>query len=126
MDTVKEHLHGTVTENPEKASSIYHAILTQGLYHPATERTYLAEFLNRLFYGFADRLSNQYPLLKDRDLDICYMLALQLTTDEMARILAISTDSVKRYIRKITKEMQAASCDTMPLDDRINHLKRRT
>ena len=126
MDTVKEHLHGTETENPEKASSIYHAISTQGLYHPETERTYLAEFLNRLFYGFADRLSNQYPLLKDRDLDICYMLALQLTADEMAKILAISTDSVKRYIRKITKEMQAASCDTMPLDDRINHLKRRT
>lgn len=125
MDTVKEHLHGTETENPEKASSIYHAILTQGSYHPATERTYLAEFLNRLFYGFADRLSNQYPLLKDRDLDICYMLALQLTTDEMARILAINTDSVKRYIRKITKEMQAASCDTMSLEDRINHLKRR-
>lgn len=125
MDTVKEHLHGTETENPEKASSIYHAILTQGSYHPATERTYLAEFLNRLFYGFADRLSNQYPLLKDRDLDICYMLALQLTTDEMARILAINTDSVKRYIRKITKEMQAASCDTMSLEDRINHLKKR-
>lgn len=125
MDTVKEHLHGTDTENPEKASTIYHAILIQGLYHPATERTHLAEFLNRLFYGFADRLSSQYPLLKDRDLDICYMLALQLTADEMAKILAISTDTVKRYIRKITKEMQAVSCDTMPLEDRINHLKRR-
>lgn len=125
MDTVKEHLHGTETENPEKASSIYHAILTQGSYHPATERTYLAEFLNRLFYGFADRLSNQYPLLKDRDLDICYMLALQLTADEMAKILDISTDSVKRYIRKINKEMEAVSCDTMSLEDRINHLKRR-
>ena len=125
MDTVKEHLHGTETEIPEKASSIYHAILTQGLYHPATERAHLAEFLNRLFYGFADRLSNQYPLLKDRDLDICYMLALQLTADEMAKILDISSDSVKRYIRKINKEMQAASCDTMSLEDRINHLKRR-
>lgn len=125
MDAVKEHLHGTDTANPEKASSIYHAILTQGLYHPATERAHLAEFLNRLFYGFSARLSKQYPLLKDRDLDICYMLALQLTADEMAKILDISTDSVKRYIRKINKEMQAASCDTMSLEDRINHLKRR-
>jgi len=78
-----------------------------------------------LFYGFSARLSKQYPLLKDRDLDICYMLALQLTADEMAKILAISTDSVKRYIRKINKEMQAASCDTMSLEDRINHLKKR-
>ena len=125
MDAVKEHLHGTDTANPEKASSIYHSILTQGLYHPATERAHLAEFLNRLFYGFSARLSKQYPLLKDRDLDICYMLALQLTADEMAKILDISTDSVKRYIRKINKEMQAASCDTMSLEDRINHLKRR-
>ena len=125
MDAVKEHLHGTDTANPEKASSIYHSILTPGLYHPATERAHLAEFLNRLFYGFSARLSKQYPLLKDRDLDICYMLALQLTADEMAKILAISTDSVKRYIRKINKEMQAASCDTMSLEDRINHLKKR-
>ena len=81
--------------------------------------------MNDLFHGFADRLSVQYPTLKDRDLDICYMMALQLNSDEMAKILDVNTDSIKRYIRKITKEMQSVSQDSMKLQERIEGLKKR-
>lgn len=125
MDTVKNRIYSSPTNDNDVPFNVYQSLTRQGIYHPSTDRPHLKSFLNQFFHQFADRLSSQYPTLKDRDLDICYMTALQLTSDEMAQILGISTDSIKRYIRKITKEMQSISQDSMSLEERINLLKRR-
>ena len=53
------------------------------------------------------------------------MIALQQTIAEMAKTLNVSPDSIKRYIRKITKEMQTISQDTETLIERIEQLKKR-
>ena len=125
MDAVKEHIYSSSENGHDASFNAYQSLTRQGIYHPSTDRPHLKNFLNQLFYQFADRLSSQYPTLKDRDLDICYMMALQLNPDEMAQIFNISTDSIKRYIRKITKEMQSISQDSMSLEERINLFKRR-
>ena len=125
MDTVKDRIYSSPANDNDVPFNVYQSLTRQGIYHPSTDRPHLKNFLNQLFYQFADRLSSQYPTLKDRDLDICYMMALQLNPDEMAQIFNISTDSIKRYIRKITKEMQSISQDSMSLEERINLFKRR-
>lgn len=121
LNIVKERIYLDETNKPH---TVYQSIL-QGIYHPATDRIHLRRFLNHLFYNFAERLSIQYPSLKDRDLDVCYMIALQQNIAEMAKTLNVSPDSIKRYIRKITKEMQTISQDTETLIERIEQLKKR-
>ena len=125
LEVAKERIHTSETGGYDKGYKVYQSLIQQGVYHPAADRLSLKLFLNDLFHGFADRLSVQYPTLKDRDLDICYMMALQLNSDEMAKILDVNTDSIKRYIRKITKEMQSVSQDSMKLQERIEGLKKR-
>ena len=126
LDSVKQRFHSSNADDIEKAYLVHRSLIQQSIYHPATDRLYLKIFLNHSLHGFSDRLSDLYPSLKDRDLDICYLLALQLTVDEIAKILNISTDSIKRYMRKITKEMQVVSNDSVSLHDRISFLRIRS
>lgn len=88
-----------------EAIQSFRNILEKEQYVPATDRGRLQHWLNMACHGFADRLKQQYPLLSERDKDVCYLKALGLDNEIIARILEVQVRSVDRYISRVCEKL---------------------
>ena len=57
-----------------------------------------------IFDGFTQRLREAYPVLNEEDIRYCCMVKMQLSHSEIARIVCLEKDSVKKRIRRIRLE----------------------
>ena len=57
-----------------------------------------------IFDGFTQRLREAYPALNEEDIRYCCMVKMQLSHSEIARIVCLEKDSVKKRIRRIRLE----------------------
>lgn len=61
----------------------------------------LREALNEVYNGFADNLSVSYPQLKDRELDICYLLKAGAKTSNISFIISMTPNAVSKKKKNI-------------------------
>ncbi len=61
---------------------------------------------------FRHRVSRQYPKLTEYDLRLCVMLKSNLATKEMATVLNITPDSVKKAKHRLRKKLALAPTDS--------------
>lgn len=61
-----------------------------------------------VFEGFVGRLQVRYPLLNKEDVRYCCMVKMQLTQAEMAQVMHVEKDSVKKRLRRIRTEKMGA------------------
>lgn len=57
-----------------------------------------------IFDGFTQRLREAYPVLNEEDIRYCCMVKMRLSHSEIARIVCLEKDSVKKRIRRIRLE----------------------
>ena len=79
-------------------------------------RTFRQHF-ERVYRGFLDRLTDQYPDLTKGERRMFVLVKLNLSTSEIADILGISSDSVKKARYRLRKKLQLP--DDQPLNDFI-------
>ncbi len=75
---------------------------------PFTSRNFpeLIRTLNEIYNGFANRLQQRYPQLKQRDLEICYLLKGGAKTGNIAEIIAMTPNAVTKKKRQILDKME--------------------
>lgn len=61
---------------------------------------------------FRNGVSRQYPNLTENDLRICVMLKCNLGTKEMATLLNITPDSMKKAKHRLRKKLALAPTDS--------------
>ncbi|MEZ4686620.1 MAG: tetratricopeptide repeat protein [Bacteroidia bacterium] len=79
-------------------------------------RTFRQHF-ESVYRGFLDRLTDQYPELTKGERRMFVLIKLNLSTSEIADILGISLDSVKKARYRLRKKLQLP--DDQPLNDFI-------
>ncbi len=67
----------------------------------------------RTHHGFNDRLLKKYPSLSPLELKICSMIALELSSKDIAAILCVEVGSVEVYRYRIRKKLHVASKDAL-------------
>lgn len=83
----------------------------------------------RIIFGHADtvfddftiRLRERYPTLNEDDLRFCCMVKMQLTQSEIAEIVCLEKDSVKKRIKRIRLKKMAAP-EGIPLEEVLRNL----
>lgn len=88
-----------------EAVQVFRNVLEKETYVPANDRGKLQHWLDMAYHNFADRLMQCYPLLSERDKDVCYLKALGLDNETIARILDVQPRSVDRYISRICEKL---------------------
>lgn len=63
---------------------------------------------NSIFDGFTGRLQRRFPALNKEDLRYCCMVKMQLSQAEMAQIMHLEKDSVKKRLKRIRTEKMGA------------------
>lgn len=82
-----------------------HRIVKSNIYQPEKDREHLIYYLDTYRNGFAGRLGQAYPALKkERLLDVCYLFAIGLTVEQMAKMLNIGERTVEHYMTDICQE----------------------
>ncbi len=78
------------------------------VYKPFTSRSFpeLIRTLNEIYNGFANRLQQTYPQLKERDLEICYLLKGGAKTGNIADVIAMTPNAVTKKKRQILDKME--------------------
>lgn len=61
-----------------------------------------------VFDGFTRRLQQRYPALNKDDLRYCCMVKMQLSQQEMAQVMHLEKDSVKKRLKRIRTEKMGA------------------
>lgn len=67
----------------------------------------------RTHHGFNDRLLKKYPSLSPLEVKICSMIALELSSKDIAAILCVEVSSVEVYRYRIRKKLHVASKDAL-------------
>lgn len=77
-------------------------------YKPFTIKNFpeLIASLNEVYNHFVDRLQKKYPQLKERDLEICYLLKAGAKTGNIAEIIAMTPNAVTKKKRLILNKME--------------------
>lgn len=65
-----------------------------------------------IFDGFTLHLQQKYPSLNKEDLRYCRMVKMQLSQMEMAQIMHLEKDSVKKRLKRIRMEKMGADSGT--------------
>ena len=82
-----------------------HRIVKSNIYQPEKDREHLIYYLDTYRNGFAGRLRQAYPALKkERLLDVCYLFAIGLTVEQMAKMFNIGERTVEHYMTDICQE----------------------
>ncbi|MDL2221474.1 hypothetical protein LJC35_02845, partial [Parabacteroides sp. OttesenSCG-928-N08] len=68
--------------------------------------TELVGALDEIYNNFSARLQEKYPQLKDRDLEICYLLKAKAKTGNIASIIAMTPNAVTKKKRQILDKME--------------------
>ena len=68
------------------------------------------EFFKRL--NFTERLKNQYPALNEEDLRYCCMVKMQFSQTDIAKIMHLEKDSVKKRLKRIRTEKMGIAQET--------------
>lgn len=55
---------------------------------------------NSIFLNFTERLKNQYPALNEEDLRYCCMVKMQFSQTDIAKIMHLEKDLVKKKTEK--------------------------
>ncbi len=71
----------------------------------------LIRSLNEVYNNFAKRLHQAYPQLKERDLEICYLLKGGAKTGNIAEIIAMTPNAVTKKKRQILDKMEIIDQD---------------
>lgn len=80
-------------------------IVKSNIYQPEKDREHLIYYLDTYRNGFAGRLRQAYPALKkERLLDVCYLFAIGLTVEQMAKMFNIGERTVEHYMTDICQE----------------------
>lgn len=72
------------------------------------------KYTDVLYDGFYTKLINSYPILADKEIQICCMLVIGFKTEEIAAIWQQSTFSVHKYKTNIRKKMKAPEGAILP------------
>ena len=72
----------------------------------------ILDHADAIFNGFTRRLREQYPQLNRDDIRYCCMVKMQLSHSELARIVCIEKDSVKKRLKRIRLEKMNADSGT--------------
>ena len=63
--------------------------------------------------AFVERLKSQYPTLTKKDLELCLLLRLNLSSKEIASVKSVSPDSVKVMRSRLRKKLNLGSKDNL-------------
>ena len=63
------------------------------------------EATQRYFYTIMDRLYVSFPFLTERELQMCLLVLLRMSNDEMARVLFISPNSVSKTKQRLAQRL---------------------
>lgn len=74
-----------------------------------------------VFDNFTARLRKRFPALNEDDLRFCCMVKMQLTQSEIAGIVCLEKDSVKKRIKRIRLQKMAAP-EGIPLEEVLRNL----
>lgn len=72
----------------------------------------ILDHADAIFNGFTRRLREQYPQLNRDDIRYCCMVKMQLSHSEIARIVCLEKDSVKKRLKRIRLEKMNADSGT--------------
>lgn len=67
---------------------------------------------NTIFLNFTERLKSQYPALNEEDLRYCCMVKMQFTQTDIAKIMHLEKDSVKKRLKRIRIEKMGIAQET--------------
>lgn len=67
---------------------------------------------NSIFLNFTERLKNQYPALNEEDLRYCCMVKMQFSQTDIAKIMHLEKDSVKKRLKRIRTEKMGIAQET--------------
>lgn len=67
---------------------------------------------NTIFLNFTERLKSQYPALNKEDLRYCCMVKMQFTQTDIAKIMHLEKDSVKKRLKRIRIEKMGIAKET--------------
>lgn len=67
---------------------------------------------NTIFLNFTERLRSQYPALNEEDLRYCCMVKMQFTQTDIAKIMHLEKDSVKKRLKRIRIEKMGIAQET--------------
>lgn len=67
---------------------------------------------NTIFLNFTERLKGQYPALNEEDLRYCCMVKMQFTQTDIAKIMHLEKDSVKKRLKRIRIEKMGIAQET--------------
>ena len=105
LETIYRVKGDALSTQDAEAFQVFRRIMDKHAYHPASERHLLQHWMNLSHRDFAIRLDIRCKDLSDRDKDICYLVALGLEFDHIAKTLDVQSRSVERYISTICKKL---------------------
>ena len=105
LETIYRVKGDALSTQDAEAFQVFRRIMDKHVYHPASERHLLQHWMNLAHRDFAIRLDVRCTDLSDREKDICYLVALGLEFDHIAKTLDVQSRSVDRYISTICKKL---------------------
>ena len=89
----------------EQLLSLKHSVVESGIMQSIHLRSVNQESSHRYFYALMDKMCLSFPVLTERELQICMLVLMQMNNEEMSKILFLSPNSIGKTKQRVAQRL---------------------
>lgn len=89
----------------EHLLSLKHSVVESGIMQSIHLRSVNRESSHRYFYALMDKMCLSFPVLTERELQICMLVLMQMNNEEMSKILFLSPNSIGKTKQRVAQRL---------------------